>query len=120
MKIKAKAGKKVNQKTSVQKRNDSVGRRKRGNISTDHEKIDNSSDVPVKRRTRSSSKIILEETKRKEEELKNVSQRDTSLEMSKEEFVKSYNLRRKDDSNTNNQKRDNETSKWKSKRQVQK
>ena len=106
-------------KTSVQKRNDSVGRRKRGNISTDHEKSDNSSDVPVKRRTRSSSKIILEETKRKEEELKNVSQRDTSLEMSKEEFVKSYNLRRTDDSNTNNQKRDNETSKRKSKGQVQ-
>ena len=115
---KSRGRKKSKPKTYVQKRNDSVGRRKRGNISTDHEKIDNSSDVPVKRRTRSSSKIILEETKRKEEELKNVSQRDTSLEMSKEEFVKSYNLRRKDHSNTNNQKRDNETSKRKSKSQV--
>ena len=39
--------------------------------------------------------------------------------MSKEEFVKSYNLMRKDDSNTNNQKRDNETSKRKSKGHVQ-
>ena len=116
---KTRGRKKSKPKTSVQKRNDSVGRRKRGNISTDHEKIDNSGDVHVKRRTRSSSKIILEETKRKEEELKNVSQRDTSLEMSKEEFVKSYNLRRKDDSNTNNQKRDNKTSKRKSKGQVQ-
>ena len=34
--------------------------------------------------------------KHKEEELKNVQEKDSSLELSKEEFVKSYNLRRKD------------------------
>ena len=59
--------------------------------------------------------MVLEETKRREEELKNVAQRDTSLDMSKEEFVKSYNLRRKDRTNTQEQKLDNETSKRKSK-----
>ena len=41
--------------------------------------------------------LILQDTKHREEEKKNVQEGDTSLEMSKEEFVKSYNLRRKDD-----------------------
>ena len=43
--------KKIKPKTSVQKRNDSVGRRKRVNISTGHDKSDMSSDFTVKRRT---------------------------------------------------------------------
>ena len=70
---------------SVKERNDSVGRRKRVK-----------SDVIETRRTRSKSILILQDMKCKEEELKNVQERESSLEMSKEEFVKSYNLRRKD------------------------
>ena len=52
--------------------------------------------------------------------MKNVQERDTSLEMSKEEFVKSYNLRRKDDTTKNNQKKENDKSKKKSKGDPQK
>ena len=51
--------------------------------------------------------------------MKNVPHRDTSLEMSKEEFVKSYNLRRKDDTTKTNQKMENQKSKRKSKGDVQ-
>ena len=112
--------KKMKQKTSMKKRNDSVGRRKRVQMSTEQEKSDSSSDFTMKRRTQSTSKIILQDTKHREEEVKNVPDRETSLEMSKEEFVKSYNLRRKDDTTKNNQKTENQKSKRKSKGDVQK
>ena len=45
------------------------------------------------RQTRSKSILILQDTKHREEEMRNVKERYTSLEMSKEEYVKSYNLR---------------------------
>ena len=64
-------------------------------ISTEHKPSDSSSDVINTRQTRSKSILILEGNKRREEEIKNVKKRDTSLEMSKEEYVKSYNLRQK-------------------------
>ena len=85
--------KKRRQETSVHERNDSVGRRKRVRISTEPEPSDSSSDVINMRQTRSKSILILEGTKCREEESKNVKKIDTSLEMSKEEYVKSYNLR---------------------------
>ena len=40
--------------------------------------------------------------------MKNVKERDTSLEMSKEEYVKSYNLRQKYDTVNISQKRESE------------
>ena len=43
--------------------------------------------------------------------MKNVKERDTSLEMLKEEFVKSYNLRRKDDTVKMSQKKESDKSK---------
>ena len=45
--------------------------------------------------------------------MKNVKERDTSLEMSKEEYVKSYNLRRKDDTVKMSQKKESDKSKRK-------
>ena len=81
----------------MKERNDSVGRRKRVRIATQQQKSDSSSDVIERRLTRSKSILIFQDTKCREEELKNIQERDTSLEMSKKEFVKSYNLRRKDD-----------------------
>ena len=46
--------------------------------------------------------------------MKNIKERDTSLEMSKEEYVKSYNLRRKDDTVKMSQKKESDKSKRKS------
>ena len=105
--------KKQRQETSVQERNDSVGRRKRVRISTEHKPSDISSDVINTRQTRSKSILILQDTKLREEEMKNVKERDTSLEMSKEEYVKSYHLRRKDDIVKMRQKKESDESKRK-------
>ena len=59
----------------------SVGRRKRVRISTEPKPSDSSSDVINTGQTRSKSILILEDTKRREEEIKNVKKKDTSLEM---------------------------------------
>ena len=83
-------------------------------ISTEHKPSDSSSDVINTRQTRSKSILILQDTKCREEEMKNVKERDTSLEMSKEEFVKSYNLRRKNDTVKMSQKKESDKSKRKS------
>ena len=90
----------------MKERNDTVGRRKRVRMSTQQKQSDSSSDV-IER--------ILQDTKCREEEMKNIQERDTSLEMSKEEFVKSYNLRRKDDTLKISQKKETDKSKRKSK-----
>ena len=66
------------------------------------------------RHTRSKSILILQDTKHREEEMRNVKERDTSLEMSKEEYVKSYNLRQKDDTVKMSQKKESDQSKRKS------
>ena len=84
-------------------------------MSTEPKQSDSSSDVTDRRRTRSKSILILQETKCSEEEKKNVQERDTSLEMSKEEFVKSYNLRRKHDTPKMSEKTENDKSNRKSK-----
>ena len=96
-------------------RHDSVSRRKRVRMSTKPIQSDSSSDVTDRRRTRSKSLLILQETEHREEEKKNVQERDTSLEMSKEEFVKSYNLRRKDFIPKMSEKSENDESNRKSK-----
>ena len=93
-----------------------VGRLKRVRMSTQQKQSDSSSDVIERRRTRSKSILILQDTKHREEEMKNVQERDTSLEMSKEEFVKSYNLRRKDDTPKISQQKETDKSKRKLKR----
>ena len=100
---------------SVKDRHDSVSRRKRVRMSTKPIQSDSSSDVTDRRRTRSKSLLILQETEHREEEKKNIQERDTSLEMSKEEFVKSYNLRRKDLIPKMSEKSENDESNRKSK-----
>ena len=103
------------QQTSAKERNDSVGGRKRVRMATQQKESDSSTEVVERRRTRSRSSLILEDTKRKEEEMKNVQDRENSLEMSKEEYVKSYNLRKKDDTGKSSLQKESDKSKRKSK-----
>ena len=64
-------------------------------MSTQPKQSDSSSDVTDRRRTRSKSILILQETKCMEEEKNNIQERDTSLEMSKEEFVIKLQFKKK-------------------------
>ena len=77
--------------------NESVGRRKR---KIEEEKNSENTEEIAKsvsgRRTRSSSRLLSQQTNEAEEERKRIKMTDSSQELSKEEIVKTYNLRKKD------------------------
>ena len=103
------------QEKSAKERNDSVGRRRRVRMATQQKETESSTEVIEKRRTRSKRILILKETKLREEEMKNVPEIETSLDMSKEEFVKSYNLRKKDSTDKSGVQREKDKRKTKRK-----